>query len=51
MKLETVLFFFFQILRFEIGGCGLSMDVAYTQTFTVVVNYSDNRTNLDSIIM
>ena len=49
MKLQIVLFvFFFQILRFEIGGaaylwvqliygCGLSMDVAYTRTFTVTL--------------
>ena len=37
MKFQTALFlFFFQILRFEMGGCGLSMDADYTRTFTVI---------------
>ena len=32
---NCVVFIVFQILCLEIGGCGLSMDVAYTRTFTV----------------
>ena len=37
LKLQTVLFLFFPNSALRNRGCGLSMDAAYTPTFTVVV--------------
>ena len=38
LKLETLLFLFFPNSALQNRGCGLSMDAAYTQTFTVTIN-------------
>ena len=42
LELELYCFYFFQNLRFQIGGCDLSTDAAYTRTFAVTISNLHN---------